>query len=160
CEQGQRIPALAPGTGNLGRSFQDHEATALCSREEPIASPAWPAPITATSTSFVIGFSASRSASGLTASPVRVPKPAFRRGAAGQCGAVRRGSGHPPRGGGRMREAPRPSCRRACRKSFALGMRSPTRTVTDYLPRVPGDATFLFADIAGFTALTEAHGDE
>jgi class 3 adenylate cyclase len=22
------------------------------------------------------------------------------------------------------------------------------------------DATFLFADIAGFTALTEAHGDE
>src|SRR5215510_3841557 len=59
-----------------------------------------------------------------------------------------------------MREDTRPSCRRACRKSFPLGMRSPSRTVTDYLPRVPGDATFLFADIAGFTALTEAHGDE
>ena len=25
---------------------------------------------------------------------------------------------------------------------------------------MPGDSTFLFADIAGFTALTEAHGDE
>ena len=32
-------------------------------------------------------------------------------------------------------------------------------TISDYLPVVP-DATFLFADIAGFTALTEAHGDE
>ena len=33
-------------------------------------------------------------------------------------------------------------------------------TTSDYPARVPGDATFLFADIAGFTALTEAHGDE
>ena len=39
-------------------------------------------------------------------------------------------------------------------------MQSPTRTTSDYFPGVPGDATFLFADIAGFTALTEAHGDE
>src|SRR5262245_12812439 len=34
--------------------------------------------------------------------------------------------------------------------------------INDYVVPVPGDieAAFLFADIAGFTALTEAHGDE
>ncbi len=32
--------------------------------------------------------------------------------------------------------------------------------VRDYALAVSGEATFLFADIAGFTALTEAHGDE
>jgi class 3 adenylate cyclase len=34
--------------------------------------------------------------------------------------------------------------------------------INDYLLSVSRDseATFLFADIAGFTALTEAHGDE
>src|ERR687896_1390579 len=30
----------------------------------------------------------------------------------------------------------------------------------DLADRAPSTATFLFADIAGFTALTEAHGDE
>jgi adenylate cyclase len=39
---------------------------------------------------------------------------------------------------------------------------SARRGGSDYVLAVPGDtdATFLFADIAGFTALTEAHGDE
>jgi adenylate cyclase len=39
-------------------------------------------------------------------------------------------------------------------------MPSCTPTTRYYLPGVSGDATFLFADIAGFTALTEAHGDQ
>jgi len=40
-------------------------------------------------------------------------------------------------------------------------LQSPPRQ-NDYVAPVPSDteATFLFADIAGFTALTEAHGDE
>src|SRR3954465_13071026 len=34
------------------------------------------------------------------------------------------------------------------------------RRVGDFSPLSDAAATFLFADIAGFTALTEAHGDE